>query len=78
MDIVMPMHHAKLINTYPSVYPRVQDFYHLTLFIIFQHASVIPLDDFFVLASEDVEYGLCVAQVDEGKEGLVEVLKSVC
>lgn len=61
MDIVMPMHHAKLINTDPSVYPRVQNLYHFTLFVILYHASVVSLDDFFVLASEDVEYGLRVA-----------------
>lgn len=75
MYIVMPMHHAKLIHTDPSIYPRVQNLYHLALFIVLQHASITPLENFFVLASQDVEDGLCVAEADESEEGLVEVLE---
>ena len=78
MYIIVPVHHAKLINTDLSIYPQVQNLYNLTLLVVFRHASVVSLDNFFVLASEDVEDGLCIAQIDEGKEGLVEVLKSVC
>lgn len=66
MDIVMSMHYAKLIHTDPSIYPGIQHLDHLTLFVVFDHTSVAPFDDFFVLASEDVEDGLGVTQIYEG------------